>query len=266
MSDICLRLYTLTLAIICSIYTTPRRTEEPATAAPARPLQAIHPHALQAAMPSVDPLNTYPFQVYAPPPPPPIHGAPPRGMTNAPPQPWQVTIAPAQTHLHPPPPPHPHMMHRPPAGPSQPGTSQHYREDTWDGYNTPDEMAAQPTAYEFRYRDEQSGWVAGPGPYYEPSVRKSYLQALYCYLTLRSQYEQSYGQPPYMEETHDHSSASNSVTGPQPPHIPVPVPGPSVPPPSGDAEKTRGRKRTRIQVSFMCYHCVHALICWFFPL
>lgn len=173
MSDICFHfVYSLTLVIICSIYTTPRRTDEPATTATARPIQAIHPHALQASMPSVDPLNTYPFQVYAPPPPQPIHGAPPRGMTNAQPQPWQVTIAPAQAHLHPPPPPHPHMMHRPPAGPSQPGSSQHYREDAWDGYNTPDEMAAQPTAYEFRYRDEQSGWVPGPGPYYEPSVPK----------------------------------------------------------------------------------------------
>ncbi|KAF9479061.1 hypothetical protein BDN70DRAFT_913361 [Pholiota conissans] len=216
-----------------TVHTTPRTTEEPpappAPSAPARPFQAIHPHALQAPMAPVDALSTYPFQVYAPPPPP-IHNAPQRGMTAAPPQPWQVTIAPSQAHIHPPPPPpHPHMIHRPPAGPSQPGSSQHYREDAWEGYSTPEEMASQPAPYEYRYRDEQNGWVTGPGPYYEPS------------------YDQSYGHPSYMEEPHEHSSASNSVAGQQP-HMPVPVPGSSVQSGSGElGEKTRGRKRTRVQ-------------------
>ncbi|KAF8971146.1 hypothetical protein BDZ97DRAFT_1651829 [Flammula alnicola] len=211
-----------------TVYQTPRHPDESASPAANRPMQAIHPHALQATMQPVDPLNTYPFQVYAPP----IHAAPPRGMASGPPQPWQVTIAPAQTHLHPPPPPnsHPHMIHRPQAGPSQPPQSQHYRDDAWDGYNTPDEMAPPPTTYEYRYRDEQSGWVPGPGPYYEPS------------------YDQSYGQPPYMEEPHEQSSGSNSVAGQQAHLTGGPIPGSSVPPASGEpAEKTRGRKRTRIQ-------------------
>ena len=128
-------------------------------------------------MPPVDPLNAYPFQVYVPPP---IAGAPPRGMPSQPPQTWQVTIAPSQTHLHPPPPPPPPMIHRAPPAPSQAGPPQHYREDAWDGYSTTDEMAPQPTPYEYRYRDEQNGWVPGPGPYYEPSVSNIYLHWMYA--------------------------------------------------------------------------------------
>ncbi|KJA20067.1 hypothetical protein HYPSUDRAFT_142746 [Hypholoma sublateritium FD-334 SS-4] len=203
---------TYRLIFCLSIQVPARRTEETASAVAARSVQAqaIHPHALQAPMPPVDPLNAYPFQVYVPPP---IPGAPPRTMPGQPPQTWQVTIAPSQTHLHPPPPPPPPMIHRAPAASAQAGPSQHYREDAWDGYSATDEMAPQPTSYEYRYRDEQNGWVPGPGPYYEPS------------------YDHPYGQPPYMEDPPEHSSGANSVAGQ----------------PQIAAEKARGRKRTRAQ-------------------
>ncbi|KDR75012.1 hypothetical protein GALMADRAFT_69767 [Galerina marginata CBS 339.88] len=200
-----------------------RRTDDSSNSAANRPMQAIHPHALQAAMPPVDHIHSYPFQVYATP----LPSGTPRGMAGGPsqPPPWQVTIAPAQTHLHAPSVPansHPHMIHRPPPGHSQP-PSQQYRDDAWEGYNPPDDIASQPTSYEYRYREE-NGWVPGPpGPYYEPP------------------YEPAYGQPPYMEETTAQSSSSNSVAG-QPNHM-----SGSVPPSAEPAEKSRGRKRTRTQ-------------------
>ncbi|KAH9484961.1 hypothetical protein JR316_0001865 [Psilocybe cubensis] len=194
-----------------------------------REIQSIHPHALQATMPPVDPnIHSYPFQVYAPP----LQPTPPRGMPAAGPSQWQVSIAPAQTHLHgqpapsQPPTTHPHMIHRPPTQPLAQPPSQHYREDAWDGYNTPDEMAPQQATYDYRYRDDQSGWVPGPTPYYEPS------------------YDHNYGQPTYMEESAGQSSGSNSVTG-----QPAQMPGSSVQPSAEAAEKTRGRKRTRTQAT-----------------
>ncbi|PPQ90542.1 hypothetical protein CVT25_015856 [Psilocybe cyanescens] len=203
---------------------TSRRPDEAASSSN-RQIQSIHPHALQAAMPPVDPnIHSYSFQVYAPP----LQPTPPRGIPAGPPQ-WQVGIAPAQTHLHGPPAPappstHPHMIHRPPAQPLSQPPSQHYRDDAWDGYNTPDEIAPQPAAYDYRYREDQAGWVAGPGPYYEPS------------------YDHGYGQPAYIEEPAGQSSGSNSVTG-QPTHLS----GSSVPPNAEPADKPRGRKRTRTQ-------------------
>ncbi|KIM45447.1 hypothetical protein M413DRAFT_66281 [Hebeloma cylindrosporum] len=193
---------------------TPRRTEVHASSSSSRQAQAVHPHAIQAPMPPVDAaLHAYQFQVYAPPG---MQPVPTHSMTNGPPRPWQVTIAPAQTHLHPPHPP-PHIIHRPQPGPSQPH-SQQYRDDAWTGYNPPDEIAQQPAAYDYRYnRDEQGGWVAGPTQYYEPT------------------YEQGYVQPPYMEEP-EQSSSSNAGNA---------VAGPSTQPEA--PERTRGRKRTRTQ-------------------
>ncbi|KAF8149557.1 hypothetical protein B0H34DRAFT_734307 [Crassisporium funariophilum] len=199
----------------------PRRADDPAN----RGIQAIHPHALQATMAPVDPLQPYPFQAYGPH----IHASA-RGMPPGQPPPWQVTIAPAQTHLHPPPAPaaaaHPHMIPRPAAA-QPPAQAQQFRDDGWEGYTTPDEMAPQPPPFDYRYRDDQNGWVAGPGPYYESS------------------YEQGYGQPPYIEDHTEQSSGSNSVVG-QAGHVPSGSAPPGPAPASADsAEKPRGRKRTR---------------------
>lgn len=136
-----------------------RRPEEPTS----RPIQAIHPQALQATIPHVEPLQPYAFQVYVP---------PMQGPPRQPPA-WQVTVAPAQTHIHPPSSSsstHPHMMPR--SGPSHAHPSHQYRDDAWEGYNASDDIAPQNAPYDFRYREDQSGWVPGPGPYYEPSVSK----------------------------------------------------------------------------------------------
>ena len=134
----------------------PRRPEEP----PTRPVQSIHPQALQATIPPVEPMQPYQFQMY-----PAMQGAAPR------PQPgWQVTVTPAQTHLHPPSSSSTHMMPR--SGPPHTHSSHQFREDTWEGYNPPDDITPPNPPYDYRYRDDHSGWVPGPGPYYEPSVSK----------------------------------------------------------------------------------------------
>jgi hypothetical protein len=130
-----------------------RRPEE----SPSRPVQSIHPQALQATIPPVEPIQPYQFQMYAP-----MQGAAPR------PQPaWQVTVTPAQTHLHPASSSSTHMMPR--SGPPHTHPSHQFRDDTWEGYNPPD-IAPQNPPYDYRYRDDHSGWVPGPGPYYEPTV------------------------------------------------------------------------------------------------
>ena len=133
-----------------------RQPEDPTN----RPIQGIHPQALQATMPQVEPIQPYQFQVYVPP----MQGAPR-------PQPaWQVTVAPAQTHIHPPSS-STHMMPR--SGPPHAHPSHQFRDDGWEGYNPPDDITPQNPPYDYRYRDDQSGWVSGPGPYYEPPVSKT---------------------------------------------------------------------------------------------
>ncbi|CAA7260587.1 unnamed protein product [Cyclocybe aegerita] len=209
-----------------TVYQTPREPEEPPNPPP-QPPPPMPQHPIHPGMPPVQGLHAYPFQVYAPPPMQPQPGPPPREMAGAQQQ-WQVTIAPAQAHLHAPPPGagHPQDLNRPPPPPPSQPHQQSYRDDAWDGYNTPDEMAAQPAAYEYRYREDQNNWVPTPGPYYDPA------------------YEQGYGQQPYMEDP-EQSSGSNSVSGQLPPG---PIAGPSGAADGADpAERTRGRKRTRTQ-------------------
>lgn len=185
-------------------------------------------------------MQSFPFQVYVPP----MHG-PPRQQPT-----WQVTVAPAQTHLHPPSSSstttHQHMMPR--SGPSHTHSSHQYRDDTWEGgYNASDDIAPPNAPYEYRYRDDQNGWVPGPGPYYEPSV-SSYSFFNESFPTLL-QYDHNYGQS-YMEDPTEHSSGSNSVVGPNLHLAASSVPPPSAPPASTEAaEKPRGRKRARTQVS-----------------
>ena len=138
------------------------RHHEPATSAvdqAARQIHQhdVHPHSISAM--AVDTLvpahNTFSYPVYTTP----LHAQPPRGMPSAPPQTWQdPSIAPQQTHLAP----MPHIIPRPP-----------FREE-WEGYDhtaahvATDGMAGPATnGYDYRYREDQHGWVA---PYYDPSV------------------------------------------------------------------------------------------------
>lgn len=105
----------------------------------------------------VDAQHQFPYQVYGAAMQPPQRTLQP---TPAPPQTWQSSggIAPQQTHLAPPP--ISHMLHRP--------------HDSWNGYDHtahPDTMGGPaPAAYDYRYRDDQTGWP-GPHPYYDPTVR-----------------------------------------------------------------------------------------------
>ncbi|KAF5385946.1 hypothetical protein D9615_002661 [Tricholomella constricta] len=138
---------------------------EPASRQLHHPPAPPPPHALHAQVitPMVNSLveahNSFPYHS--------VYGAnmqPPRPMQppSAPSQTWQGSggIAPQQTHLAPPP---LHMLPRP-----------QFR-DTWDGYDhtthPPEAMAGPSTAtYDYRYRDEQSSWVPGPNPYYDPAA------------------------------------------------------------------------------------------------
>ena len=124
-----------------------------------QPSQTVQPQPI-----AVDPLlhNTFPYPVY-------VHQ--PRGI-QPPQQTWQGSsgIAPQQTHLTP----IPHMINR-----------AQFREDGWDGY---DHTAAQAAAdglggtasngYDYRYRDDQQSWVAGPHPYYDPTVSLVFFKRL----------------------------------------------------------------------------------------
>ncbi|KAF8232173.1 hypothetical protein L208DRAFT_1273288 [Tricholoma matsutake] len=165
--------------------------------------QPVHPQSISPM--TVDPLvpghNTFPYPVYTAA----LHPQPPRGMPPAPPQTWQEStgIAPQQTHLAA----VPHMIPRPP-----------FREDGWDGYDhtaahaTADGMAGPATnGYDYRYRDDQTGWVGG-NPYYDPS------------------YDQAYD-PQYIEDPNGAAAGTATSVAPQP----------------ESPEKTRGRKRTRSQ-------------------
>jgi len=161
--------------------------------------QPSHPPPITAM--AVDPLvpghNTFPYPVYTTS----LHPQPPRGMPPAPPQTWQEStgIAPQQTHLAA----VPHMITRP-----------HFREDGWDGYDhaAADGMAGPATnGYDYRYRDDQTGWVGG-NPYYDPS------------------YDQTYD-PQYIEDPPSTAPGTSTSAVPQ----------------SESPEKTRGRKRARTQ-------------------
>lgn len=109
----------------------------------APPLATITPMNVSSLIESQQ-QHQYPYgQVYA---------GVPRAPAPAPPQTWQASgaIAPQQTHLAPPP--MPHMLHRP--------------HDAWSGYD----HAHAASAYDYRYREDHTGWVPGPQPYYEPPV------------------------------------------------------------------------------------------------
>lgn len=150
-----------------------RQTAHPQQDTPPRqiqPVQAIHGHP-QAIGPMtggpvdqmVPPQNSFPYQVYATPLHPNARDMHP--ATAGPPQSWQGAngIAPQQTHMAPP----PQMLPRPPP----------YRGDSWDGNYDHSAQASNPivngpnaSGYDYRYRDDQTDWVAGPNDYYNPSV------------------------------------------------------------------------------------------------
>ncbi|RDB16915.1 hypothetical protein Hypma_002405 [Hypsizygus marmoreus] len=154
----------------------------------------------------VEAHNTFPFQVYNPT----MHRGGPMHSAPAPPQTWQASgaIAPQQTHLAPPP--LQHMLHRP-----------HYRDVAWDGYDNaaaaahPADAMGGPAAsgYDYRYRDDQTGWVTGPTTYYDPAYDQT-----------------AYEQPQYMEP----EPSANATAGPSST-------------PSAEPTEKRGRKRIRTQ-------------------
>lgn len=150
--------------------------------------------------------HAYPYPVYATPME--VAAGAMHPPTAAPPQSWQAAngIAPQQTHMQPPPPPAPHMIA--------------YRDD--QGWNPayhqpppphPGAMVAPPgPEYDYRYREDQRGWVTAPPEYYQQA------------------YEPPYTEPDaYMEE--------------------APQAGPSNQEPSTPAAQIdkRGRKRARAQ-------------------
>jgi hypothetical protein len=133
-----------------------------------QPAQTIHSHSQTIGPLTGGPVdqivhnqNAYPYQVYTTP----LHPGP-RGMhpaTAGPPQSWQGpnSIAPQQTHMA------PQMLPRP----------QPYRDDSWDGSYDHSSQGAGPivggpnsASYDYRYRDDQTGWVGGPNDYYDPSA------------------------------------------------------------------------------------------------
>jgi len=133
------------------------------------PVQSTSPH--QQAVPPIPPpeslvhppqQGSYGYPVYGHP----LHPLP-RGMqppTAAPPQSWQApnAIAPQQTHMPPPQP--PGMLPRPPHP---------YRDGPWvAGFDQPQMVGGPSNApFDYRYRDDQPGWVPPPGDFsYDPAT------------------------------------------------------------------------------------------------
>ncbi|KAL4074033.1 hypothetical protein V8B97DRAFT_1937732 [Scleroderma yunnanense] len=188
-------------------------SQDDATQSTQAPVQSIPPHT-QAAPPITppDPLvhppqqGSYGYPVYGHP----LHPLP-RGMqppTAAPPQSWQApnAIAPQQTHMQPPQP--PGMLPRP----------HPYRDGPWvAGFDQSPQMVSGPSngPFEYRYRDDQPGWVPPPGDFpYDPA-------------TYQSSYEQ---------QAHYLGEAGPSTTSPS-----------NTPADNPATDKPRGRKRTRNQ-------------------
>ncbi|KAJ8076813.1 hypothetical protein PM082_001236 [Marasmius tenuissimus] len=198
-----------------------------------QPTSTLHPHVLHSAtvehMVHAAQTQGFPYPLY--------HPHPPQTWANPetiPPQ----HIAPAQASLIP----------RPP-----------YRDETWETYDpgtsgTPSDALVGGTQYDYRYRDDQTGWVTDE-PYYD------YDQT----------YEQAAGPSGFLNDPEPAAPAAETtpsaaqVPPPQvhqeppqpPPASPAPTPastpatiataGPSTePPPAPEPhERSRGRKRTR---------------------
>jgi len=125
-------------------------------------MSAIHPPTIQPTIPAVDQMQPFQFlytqQLHVPQPP--RHLPPPPGPWHilGAAQPIQTAASTSQQHLI-----------RPPPPPGQPQAPEHaYREGTWDGYNSPEDISAAQSTY--GYREDQSGWVP-PGTYYDAAVR-----------------------------------------------------------------------------------------------
>ena len=146
----------------CSIY--PQRQVND-TDNSSRPMSSIHPPTIQPTIPAVDQMQPFQFlysqQIHVPQPPR-LPGPPPSPWhIIGTPQPIQTAASTSQQHLI-----------RPPPPPGQPQAPEHaYREGTWEGYNSPEDISAPQSSYEYpRYREDQSGWVP-PGTYYDAAVR-----------------------------------------------------------------------------------------------
>jgi hypothetical protein len=116
---------------------------------------------LQPVLPTVDPL-AYQFPMY-----PQIQHTP-RHLNQAGPGAWhtigasQPIAAAASTSQQ-------HIIQRlPPPGQPQP-PDQAFREGTWDGYHSPEDISTQPNSYDYsRYREDQNGWVPQDSYYGAP--------------------------------------------------------------------------------------------------
>ncbi|XP_006457343.1 hypothetical protein AGABI2DRAFT_229713, partial [Agaricus bisporus var. bisporus H97] len=193
-------------------------------------LQSVPPGIMSASVP-VNSLAFAPFTIFgqdmgptatATPQPPSTSASgppPPRVSPEGTLPPWQATtgIAPSQTHFNPPSPPNQgHIMQRPPQW-------HEYGHDGHAGEPIPTATTGHP--YDYRYREDGTGWVPTQ-PYYDPG-----------------QYEQAY------QQAYPGEVASDGVAE-QPIHVPSgaddsPQAGPSSQP-DGD-DRPRGRKRTRTQ-------------------
>lgn len=124
-----------------------------------RPIPTLNPQPLPPPIPTVDQM-AYQFPMY-----PPLHPAP-RHLNPAGPGPWH-TIGASQPI---PSTSQPHIIQRlPPPAPPGPPQDQTFREGTWDGYHSPEDMSTQQTSYDYsRFREDQN-WVP-PDSYYSPAV------------------------------------------------------------------------------------------------
>ncbi|KAF9268660.1 hypothetical protein L218DRAFT_954111 [Marasmius fiardii PR-910] len=182
--------------------------------------QVLHSATVEQMVQAAQTQSHFPYPMYPHPPPAAANWA---GAGNIPPQ--HDHLATAQ----------PAMIQRPP-----------YRDDAWEAYDSSSNAhAGDPLVpgahYDYRYRDDQAGWVTGE-PYYD------YDQT----------YEQTAAATSYLDDPDPSAStagqlSSQSQSQPQPPSAspsptpaPVPTAGPSIEPVRTEVqEKSRGRKRNR---------------------
>lgn len=122
------------------------------TTSASRPIPPIHPQPLQSAIPAVDQI-AYQFMY------PPIQPTS-RHLNTAGPGPWHTIGAPppiaatastSQQHV---------IQRLPPPAPGQSQPQDQFREGTWDGYHSPEDISTQQSSYDFpRYREDQNSWV-----------------------------------------------------------------------------------------------------------
>ncbi|KAG7091067.1 hypothetical protein E1B28_010124 [Marasmius oreades] len=189
------------------------------------PAPTLHPQVLDSAtveqmVHAAQTQSHFPYPMYTHPPP------------TAPNWPGG-TIPPQHDHL---PTAQPTMIQRPP-----------YREDTWEAYDSSNGHAGDPLVasahYDYRYRDDQAGWVTSEA-YYDYDQTYDQAAAASNYLDDPDPPASTAGQPSSQSQPSPPPPASSSPTP-----APVPIVGPSSEPvrPSEVQvpERGRGRKRNR---------------------